>query len=675
MENTPNIGQSLDLTTAKRRELQALVPEAFTEGKLDVAALQRALGDQAVVDSGERYALSWAGKANAYKVLQSATTATLRPQREQSVNFDDAQHVFIEGENLEVLKVLQKAYFGKVKIVYIDPPYNTGSDKFIYPDRFQESKEDYLSRVNDLSDDGTLMREGFFQQNSKENGHYHSNWLSMMLPRLYIARNLLRNDGVILVSIDDHEAANLKLLMDEVFGPENFAAQLVWEKGRKNDAKLVSVGHEYILVYLRNRSFIAETGITWREAKPGTDEIYTEYLRLRQEHGRDNEVVEQGIRSFYESLPKTHPSKKHSRYGRVDDNGVWRDDNMSWPGGGGPTYDVLHPVTAKPCVVPDGGWRYSTLDKMNEMIEKGKVVFREDHTQPPIRKTYLVRGHEDEDEEVGEIEADDIGLQVAGSYFYRSAIQASNELTKLFGGRIFENSKDHEVLARWILYVGSPQRDDIVVDFFSGSGTTAQAVMQLNKDDAGRRQVICVQLPESVEERSTAYKAGFKTVADISRERIRRIIEKIKTELALTDPAVASLGFKSFILSPSNFKQWRGDGIEDADALADQIKMFMDSEKAGARPEDILYELLLKFGQLLTTPIEHLEVNGVPIVAVNERKMLFVIEDFTPDMIEPLLGLLPREIVALDSVFHDSDELKSNLDLQCRDAEVQLTCV
>src|ERR1035441_999057 len=242
-ENT-ELGQSLDVPAEKRRQLMAVVPEAFTEGKLDLASLKRSLGDESVVEGGERYALTWAGKADAYKVLQAPTTATLRPQRDLSVNFDEAQHVFIEGENLEVLKVLQKAYFAKVKLIYIDPPYNTGSDSFIYPDRFQESKEDYLKRINDLADDGSLMREGFFRKNAKESGHYHSNWLSMMLPRLYIARNLMDDHGVILVSIDDHEAADLKLVMDEVFGPENFIAQLVWEKGRKNDARLFSVGHE-----------------------------------------------------------------------------------------------------------------------------------------------------------------------------------------------------------------------------------------------------------------------------------------------------------------------------------------------------------------------------------------------------------------------------------------------
>lgn len=241
-----SIAQSPDPALERRAQLAALIPEAFSEGQLNVAALRRALGGDALIEGGERYALTWAGKANAYKVLQTPSTATLRPQRNLSVNFDEAQHVFIEGENLEVLKVLQKAYFGKVKLIYIDPPYNTGSDSFIYPGRFQESKEEYLRRINDLDDDGTLMREGFFRKNSKEGGYYHSNWLSMMLPRLYIARNLLRDDGFLVVSLDDHEVHNFRCLANEVFGEENFVATLVFDRNRKNDAKLFSVGHEYM---------------------------------------------------------------------------------------------------------------------------------------------------------------------------------------------------------------------------------------------------------------------------------------------------------------------------------------------------------------------------------------------------------------------------------------------
>ena len=247
------MGPSPNPADERRAQLAALIPEAFSEGRLDIAALKRSLGEEAVIEGGERYALTWAGKNAAYKVLQTPSTATLRPQRELSANFDEAQHVFIEGENLEVLKVLQKAYFGKVKLIYIDPPYNTGSDSFIYPDRFQESKEDYLKRINELADDGTLMREGFFRKNSKENGHYHSNWLSMMLPRLYIARNLLREDGVIFVSCDDNEVHNLRCLMNEVFGEENFVATVIWQKvfSPKNSAKHFSEDHDYVLVYSR----------------------------------------------------------------------------------------------------------------------------------------------------------------------------------------------------------------------------------------------------------------------------------------------------------------------------------------------------------------------------------------------------------------------------------------
>jgi adenine-specific DNA-methyltransferase len=249
MPDAKEIAESPNPADLKRQALAELLPEAFSEGRLDVIALKRALGDDAVIDGGERYALTWAGKSNAYKVLQAPTSATLRPQRDLSVNFDEAQHVFIEGENLEALKVLQKAYFGKVKIVTIDPPYNTGTDSFIYPDRFQESKQDYLKRINALEDDGTLMKEGFFRKNSKDSGHYHSNWLSMMLPRLYIARNLLRDDGAILVHIDDNEVHNLRCMMSEVFGEENFIGILVWEKSKKGDAKLIGTSHEYVVAY------------------------------------------------------------------------------------------------------------------------------------------------------------------------------------------------------------------------------------------------------------------------------------------------------------------------------------------------------------------------------------------------------------------------------------------
>ena len=246
-------GKSLHLTQQLLQQLQQLVPQAFTEGKLDTVALKRLLGEDVFVQ-GERYGLNWAGKTEAYQVLQQQTTTTLLPEPEQSVDWDHAEHVLIEGENLEVLKLLQKSYFGQIKMIYIDPPYNTGSDSFIYPDKFSESKEEYLQRIGDKNDEGYMLREGAFRPNRKENGQYHSNWLNMMLPRLYLARNLLRDDGVIFVSIDDNEAANLKLLMDEVFGAENFVADIIWEKRftRNNDAKLMSFVVDHILFYRKS---------------------------------------------------------------------------------------------------------------------------------------------------------------------------------------------------------------------------------------------------------------------------------------------------------------------------------------------------------------------------------------------------------------------------------------
>lgn len=675
--------KSPDLAAIKREQLIDLFPEAFTEGRLDIAALKRAIGAE-VIEGGERYVLTWAGKNDAYKVLQFPTTATLRPQRDFSVNFDDAQHVFIEGENLEVLKVLQKAYFGKVRLIYIDPPYNTGSDSFIYPDRFQESREDYLKRIHELTDDGTLMREGFFRKNSKDNGHYHSNWLSMILPRLYIARNVLRDDGVILVSIDDHEAPNLRLLMDEVFGPENFIAQLVWEKGRKNDAKLFSVGHEYMLVYGRSLVTLRAERTVWREPKPGAKEIIDKWRELKTLHSEQNyEAQQQSLREWYAALPATHPSKKLSRYKWVDKWGPWRDRDISWPGGGGPRYDVPHPKTKKPCKVPERGWGFATSEEMQRQISLGLVVFRNDHTEPPFRKAHLLPVPEELDDETDILmdetengEDEEIGLQVMGSVIYKQSQVAVKYLRKLMGGKLFDNPKDHEVLARLISYCTGGDQTAIVMDFFAGSGSTAEAVVWLNQRDDGARQTIAVQLPEPCDKESAAAKAGFATIADIARERIRRVIDTVKSEAALTDPAsVAQLGFKSFALAPSNFKQWRGDGIEDAQTLGEQIKMFVHAEKDGATSEDIVFELLLKLGQPLTTAIEKIVLPGGTVYAIHGRSMVFVLESFHLDMIEPLLALKPREIVALDSVFHDSDEWKSNLDLQCRDADVKFTCI
>lgn len=439
--------------------------------------------------------LNWIGKDAVLNHHKEVPFRLLKCRADLSVGDPDSGNLLVQGDNLEALKALLPYYAGQVKCIYIDPPYNTGNEGWAYNDNVNSPEmKNWLGKaVGSKSED--LSR--------------HDKWLCMMFPRLTLLRDFLKDEGVILISIDDNEISNLRLMMDEIFGEENFIAQLIWEKGRKNDSKLFSVGHEYVLVYARSMSYLKQTGTIWREEKPGAIEIHNEFLRLKNIYRDDYKEMEKQLRSFYKSLPSDHPSKKLSRYGNIDENGVWRDDNMSWPGGGGPKYDVIHPITGKPCAVPEGGWRYSTPEKMEEMIKKGVVQFRETHKDPPIRKTYLVRTNTSIDD-IGEDE--DIGSQVMGSYFYRSALQASNTLLKLFGEKPFENPKDHEVLMRLIKYVTKDDKKAIILDSFAGSGTTGHAVFQMNNNDGGNRKFILVEMDKNI-------------ATTITSERIKRVSE------------------------------------------------------------------------------------------------------------------------------------------------------
>lgn len=293
--------QSMNITADNITKLKSLFPEAFNEGSVDFEVLKQLLGEN-VDDKEERYGLNWHGKRQARQLALTPSRGTLRPCKAESVDWDNTQNIMIEGDNLEVLKLLQKSYAGKVKLIYIDPPYNTGKD-FVYPDNFQDNMKNYLE-ITGQTEDGVPL-----STNTETSGRYHTDWLNMIYPRLKVAHNLLIKDGVIFISIDDSELYNLKEVCDEIFGSENFIATLIWEKGRKNDAKLISVGHEYILTYAKNKSYLLEKEVRWREAKPGAQEILDEYLKLRKKYGNDNKAVESGIRNFYESLPSNHPSK------------------------------------------------------------------------------------------------------------------------------------------------------------------------------------------------------------------------------------------------------------------------------------------------------------------------------------------------------------------------------
>jgi adenine-specific DNA-methyltransferase len=615
-----DIAQSLNPAEQLKRELARIAPEAFSEGRLDVNALRRALGEE-VIEGGERYRLDWAGKSDAYKVLQTPTTATLRPQRELSVNFDSAEHVFIEGENLEVLKVLQKAYFGKVKLIYIDPPYNTGSDSFVYPDRFQETKEEYLKRIDALDDDGSLMREGAFRKNSRENGHYHSNWLSMMLPRLYIARNLLREDGVIFVSCDDNEVHNLRCLMNEVFGEENFVATIIWEKADspRDSAKMFSTDHDYVLLYSKQSDWISNR------------------------------------------LERTEES--NSIYSNPDDDprGPWLpgDPYANKPYSKG-TYTIVGPTGRSFSPPPGRYWRISE-EKLRELDRDGRVWWGPNGNARPSIKRYL--------SEVSDL----VPRTLWSKTDVGSNRTSKNEVRKHFpDAEAFDTPKPVALIQRMLQLATSSNDDsDLVMDFFGGSATTTEAVMRQNLEDGGTRRSIVVQLPEPI----SMPKSGIASISELARGRIAAAIRSFSPAGDGFFEESGNLGFRAFQLTPSNLKQWRGDDIDSADALAQQIALFADSKKAGAAAEDIFYELLLKFGQELTTPVATLEIDGRRVFSIHDNAMLFVLDGFSEAMIQPLVALKPREIVALDAVFAGSDQLKSNLELQCRDAGIRMTSV
>ena len=623
-ENT--IARSANPADLKRRALNELLPEAFSEGKLDLQALKRALGEDAVVEAGERYRLDWVGKTEAYRTLQATTTSTLRPMREQSVNFDTANHVFIEGENLETLKVIQKAYFGQVKLIYIDPPYNTGSDNFVYPDRFGESKEEYLRRINELDEQGALLREGQFRKNSRESGHYHSNWLSMMLPRLYIARNLLRDDGVIFVSCDDHEVFNLRCLMNEIFGEENFVATVIWQKvyAPKSSARHFSEDHDYVLVYARN-------GDIWT---PGL-------------------------------LPRT--DEQNAVYKNLDDDprGQWRPNNLAarnyYSKG---TYSIKCPGGRIIEGPPSGSYWRISKERFEELDRDNRIYWGKDGNNIPAPKIFL-----------SEVKQGRVPQTLWPYGDVGHTQEAKKELLDLLefpsSDLVFDTPKPTRLVRRMLQLGTNPDSSDIVMDFFAGSGTTLDAVLQQNGEDDGNRRCILVQMAEPLD----ADNAEFSDIAQVARTRVRRALDKLRESDDLLNKVPEGEGFRAFKLAPSCFPQWRPRTFESGDELAEQIKLFMDAEPGEYDTQAIAQELLLKSGYPLTTRIETLDVAGAQVQSIKDSKLLLVLETFSAEMIEPLVEMKPERIIALDAVFSDSDELKTNLALQCRDAGIGIEFV
>ena len=631
---------SPDITQTNIDKIAELFPTVVTESveaggnpvrTVDFDLLRQELSAHIVEGPQERYRLDWPGKRAAAFTANAPIAKTLRPVREESVDFDTTKNLFIEGDNLDALKLLQESYLGKFKLIYIDPPYNTGND-FVYNDDFAESVEEYLARSGQTGESGAKLTA-----NSESNGRFHSDWLSMMYPRLKLARNLLREDGAVFISINDAEFGNLMNLTQEVFGSQNFVGTMVWAAGRKNDSKFMSASHEYIICFARNLATLREHGITWKVKKKGLDTIYRTADKFVAQTKGDYSAASALLKSWYKGLPDSDEAKRNKHYSRIDRRGVYFADNISWPGGGGPRYDVLHPTTGLPVTIPSPGWRFQQ-DAMKRHIADGRVHFGFDETTVPTFKRYL---HETE-------------FEVAYSVFYQDGRAASKRLRSLMDAAVFEFPKDETVLQTLIQMTTSG--DDAVLDFFAGSSATAHAVMAANIDDGGTRRYVMVQLDEKTGEGSKAATAGFPTIADLSRERIRRAGAKLSKDAGILESA-HDFGFRSLHIDTTNMADVLR-APDDTDQLA--LSSLGNSVKSGRTGEDLLFQVLLDWGLELSLPIVRASVDGREVFSVDDDALIVCFaESLTPEVVRAIAERGPLRAVFRDDAF-ESDAARIN---------------
>lgn len=635
---------SPDLTQDNIAKLAELFPNCITEAQgedgtlkqaIDFDQLRQELSDHVVDGPRERYQLNWPGKRESLVAANSPIAKTYRVCRSESVDFDTTKNLFIEGDNLEALKLLQEAYLNKVKLIYIDPPYNTGKE-FVYDDDFGIDADVYFERSLQKDEAGNRL-----VINSESNGRFHSDWLSMIYPRLRLARNLLKDDGIIVVSIDDAEIESMKHILNEIFGKENELATLVWDRNRKNDAKFFSVGHEYMCVYAKCRQLLTERGVVLREPKLGLDEAKELFERLLKKHVDKWDAIQDEWRAFFNALPPSDERKKLGRFSKVGERGPYRDDgDISWPGGGGPKYTVLHPTTGKPCKVPAGGWVYPTKVRFDEAVKSGRVVFGSDESTLPRQARYLFDGDG----------------QVMQSVFYSYAQTATLDFVSLMGARVFENPKNWKDLRRLIRYL--TKDNDIVVDFFAGSASTAHGVIAQNAEDGESRRFIMVQIPESCAEDTVAFSQGFRNIADIGKERIRKAGKAIKEEAKLLGRNL-DIGFRVLKVDTSNMKEV----YYTADALRkDDLFSHVDNIKEDRTPEDLLFQVLVDWGIDLSLPIGTESIEGKTIFFVDQNALAACFDTgITEDLVKKIATRKPMRVVFRDSGFSD-DSVKINVE-------------
>ncbi len=637
MSETPKVSQEIiDPVNENLKQLEALFPAAVKDGQLDIEALKAELGQFEEVGE-EKYQLNWPGKQAAkQKAFEKSAGRTLKFVPDESKNPETTENIFIEGDNLEVLQLLRKNYYGAIKMIYIDPPYNTGND-FVYKDNFKMSQAESARAEGNVSEDGERL-----VKNSKDSGRYHSNWLNMMYPRLKIARELLTEDGVIFISIDDNEVNNLSKLCEVVFGEENFVARLIWEGANKNDAKHVGVAHEYVLVYAKSR-FSLPGG--WRIAKEGVEPVLKEVERLKKECGDDFKGASKKLAGWFRSMKAT-PSFGLRRFSKIDERGAYKEDDPTAPGGR--RFELKHPQAGQ--VIPlrsNRGWGFDQ-ETFNSMVEQGRISF-------VTETSIMVRRYLHETDSV-----------TPPSVFYQPARSASERLGKLFGKKIFDFPKDEVVVAKFIeMAANSSSEGEIFMDFFAGSSTTAHAVMQLNAEDGGNRKSIMVQIPEACDSTSEAFKAGYKTIAEISKERIRRAGEKVKADYADKEGIEnLDVGFKVFKTGDTNIN-WLKEDLQGGDLLENVYKNASNKDKLDFTPTatdlDVVYEIMLRQADVpLSASVEQLDEIGERTYLFADSYLVCLEEEITQELINDLAEIepLPIKFVLRDSAFGDDIALK-----------------
>jgi adenine-specific DNA-methyltransferase len=621
---------SADVVDERLEQLKSLYPEAFAEGKVDLERLSAALGDVAEPQR-ERYGLNWAGKSEAIKAIQSRSVGTLKPDRDRSVNFDTTGNLFIEGDNLEVLKLLQRSYHGQVKMIYIDPPYNSTSD-LIYPDNFEEGLKDYLLYTRQITSTGerttSLVDTG---------GRIHSKWLRMMLPRLFLSRQLLDEDGVIFVSIDDKEVANLRLLMNEVFGEECFAGQFIWhaKKGGGGGVGTIVTEHEYVLAYTRNDPKRAIAKIQMAAEPLDREDSNGSFRRGRELNKWGAGSARSDRRTMYFPIP-------------------------------GPNQEDVFPIRNDGA---EGRWRKGKT-KMLKLAADGNIEFesRGDGTFICYEK---IRSTE------GRMKAFRSQLLKVGT-----AAEGTAELKDLFGNSPPFDFPKPTSLLRHLMDVAGVDDGDIVLDFFAGSGSTGAAVWRRNFDDDVHASFVLVQLPEIAKEGSSAHRAGFKNIADVCIERLKREASKVAAEKDSTLPFGEQSngfdkGFKVVRLDVSNFKVWDSEeagkmSTQSTQNLMEYMQNHVHNVLAGASDADIIFELMLKSGIDLSARRESVKLGAADVWRIDEGEVVICLTpSVTTEIIREIIAINPKRVICLDRCFTGDDALKTNTVLEMKSHNIR----